>query len=317
MKISVIIPTFNSSKYITDAINSVLIQKQADEIIFVDDDSTDNTVEIINKFMQLHPDRIKLYISKPNAGAGVTRNLGIQNAKNEIIAFLDSDDFYLPDRFDNAIRILSENPNIDGVYECIGTHYEDETGKELHLKRMSYIPIQNKNEHLTTLTRVVAPENLYEALVCGGIGWFHFNGLTLRKSTLNKSGFLLPELRYGQDTEFFFRLARKTKLISGQLDEPVAMRRVYATNGTLGHYHDPVRKKLNKKYNGMLWKIQFENMLTQKYHKKTNRFILNRYIDNYDNRLKFWKISFKRKFYKLLVFCYLMIIFPKLIFKLS
>ena len=86
--ISVIIPTHNYKKYISEAISSVLRQTYADyEIIVVDDGSTDGTGEIIEKNF---PDVRYFYI--PNQGVSKARNYGIRRARGEFIAFLDADD---------------------------------------------------------------------------------------------------------------------------------------------------------------------------------------------------------------------------------
>jgi len=90
--ISVIIPTFNRARYVTKAIDSVLAQTYKDyEIIVVDDGSTDNTRQVLSPYME----RIR-YIYQDNAGVSAARNAGIRDAKGEWIAFLDSDDLWLP-----------------------------------------------------------------------------------------------------------------------------------------------------------------------------------------------------------------------------
>ena len=92
MLFSVVIPTFNRAGYIAATLRSVLAQSCDDfEIIVADDASTDATVSIVRSF----GDRVRLF-SQPNSGPGVARNLGIQHARGEYIAFLDSDDLWFP-----------------------------------------------------------------------------------------------------------------------------------------------------------------------------------------------------------------------------
>lgn len=92
--ISVIIPTFNYAEFISDAIDSVLAQTFKDfEIIVVDDGSTDNTKDILNKYS----DNIKYYY-QDNKGPASARNLGIKNAIGSYICFLDSDDIFMPNK---------------------------------------------------------------------------------------------------------------------------------------------------------------------------------------------------------------------------
>lgn len=97
--VSVIIPTYNRARYVAQAINSVLAQTVTpEEIIVVDDGSTDNTQEVLKRF----GDRIR-YISQNNAGPGIARNTGIKSSQNEYIAFLDSDDLWEPNRLERQL----------------------------------------------------------------------------------------------------------------------------------------------------------------------------------------------------------------------
>lgn len=92
IKISIIIPIYNSEKYIKECLDSLVNQSLSDiEIICVNDGSTDNTLFILNKFAQ-NDSRVKI-ISQENSGQGKARNIGIDVAKGEYISFIDSDDF--------------------------------------------------------------------------------------------------------------------------------------------------------------------------------------------------------------------------------
>jgi glycosyltransferase involved in cell wall biosynthesis len=109
MNISVIIPVYNRPILVKRAIDSVLNQiRPANEIIVVNDGSTDETSDSLlvykNKMMIVH---------QKNAGVSAARNHGIKIANGEWIAFLDSDDEWLPDKLKNAERYIKENPHID------------------------------------------------------------------------------------------------------------------------------------------------------------------------------------------------------------
>ena len=98
-KVSVVIPTYNSSQFIVETLESVFAQTYKDyEIIVVDDGSTDNTKEVL----QPYTSRIK-YIYKENGGPASARNVGIKSAQGEYIAFLDSDDRWLPEKLEKHI----------------------------------------------------------------------------------------------------------------------------------------------------------------------------------------------------------------------
>ncbi len=109
MKISVIIPTLNREKLLAKTIDSVLNQTiKADEIIIIDDGSTDNTKNIVNNY---HNDTIK-YIYQTNQGVSNARNNGIKIATNEWLCFLDSDDIWADNKLEKQIVFHKENPHI-------------------------------------------------------------------------------------------------------------------------------------------------------------------------------------------------------------
>ena len=113
-EISVVIPAYNAAIYITDSITSVLNQSfTAWELIIVDDGSTDNTAEIISRF--LSNQKITL-IQQANKGVSAARNAGIKNAKGRFITFLDADDYYLSDNLIEKYNVLANNTTVDFVY---------------------------------------------------------------------------------------------------------------------------------------------------------------------------------------------------------
>ena len=111
-RISVIIPSYNHEKYVVQAVESVLAQSNADsEVIVLDDGSTDNSVHLLSQF----GDKIRL-VTHANMGQAATRNKGIQLATGEFIAFLDSDDLYLPGKLEAQVQFFEEHPETDVVY---------------------------------------------------------------------------------------------------------------------------------------------------------------------------------------------------------
>ncbi len=94
--VSIIIPTYNRRRSLLRAARSALHQTITKEIIIIDDGSTDNTIDLLKKLSSKHKE-IKFLLNEKNLGSGVSRNIGIQEAKGEFIAFLDSDDIY-PDK---------------------------------------------------------------------------------------------------------------------------------------------------------------------------------------------------------------------------
>ncbi|WP_262710215.1 glycosyltransferase family 2 protein [Chryseobacterium sp. CH1] len=92
-----------------------------------------------------HPD-------KGNHGAGASRNLGMEKSEGDFIAFLDADDYYLPNRFD-AERELFPNTEVDGVYGAIGVHYYSEKAKEQYYKVFG--------DRLTTVYKKHPPKDVF------------------------------------------------------------------------------------------------------------------------------------------------------------
>jgi teichuronic acid biosynthesis glycosyltransferase TuaG len=112
-KISVVIPAYNSARYIGEALDSVLKQKfREHEIIVVNDGSPDS--DQLERALKLHMEDI-VYIKQRNEGAGVARNMAIEHARGDIIAFLDSDDIWLPDFLASQYVFLERN-KYDMVY---------------------------------------------------------------------------------------------------------------------------------------------------------------------------------------------------------
>ena len=106
--VSIIMPSYNTADYIAESIQSVLEQSYTDwELIVVDDCSTDNTDEVIKPY--LTDGRIKYFKNEKNSGAAVSRNHALREAKGKWIAFLDSDDLWMPDKLEKQIRYMEMN----------------------------------------------------------------------------------------------------------------------------------------------------------------------------------------------------------------
>lgn len=110
--VSVIIPTFNRSAYLEQAIDSVLDQTFQDfEVVVVDDGSTDDTARVVS---QIADPRIR-YVSQENAGRSAARNRGLALSSGEFIAFLDDDDLYLRNKLRQQVAFLNDHPPVDLV----------------------------------------------------------------------------------------------------------------------------------------------------------------------------------------------------------
>ncbi|TAL69012.1 MAG: glycosyltransferase family 2 protein [Bacteroidetes bacterium] len=135
---SVIICTFNRAALLNRALDSLLHQPESDwEAIIIDDGSTDNTKEILNKYLEQNQN-IK-YFFQENHGSGYSKNEGLKQSSGRYISFLDSDDEYLHEHLTSRKKILLENSTIDLLYggaKIIGNPYVpdfENPGKQIHL----------------------------------------------------------------------------------------------------------------------------------------------------------------------------------------
>lgn len=225
MKISVIVPVYNAEKYVSQAVESALQFEEVFEIILIEDKSPDNALKICQELAQKH-EKVKLFQhpDQENHGAGASRNLGLEKANGDFIAFLDADDYYLPNRFD-AEKEMFKNPEVEGVYGAIGVQYYSEKAKEQYYNQYQ--------DRLTTVYEKHHPKDVFPGQIHmrGTFGQFTLDALTIRKTSLQKmKDFFKTNLRLHQDSEFLFRLSYYLDLYPGILDQAVAMRGVHENN---------------------------------------------------------------------------------------
>lgn len=105
--VSIIMPSYNTAQFIVDSIKSVQAQTYTNwELIIIDDCSTDNSLEVIRSFKD---ERIVLLQNEVNSGAAKSRNYGLREAKGKWVAFLDSDDIWVPEKLEKQIRFMKEH----------------------------------------------------------------------------------------------------------------------------------------------------------------------------------------------------------------
>ena len=132
--ISVIIPSYNHGKYISESIQSVLDQTyQNFEIIITDDASTDESVRVIENFSD---DRIKLFKFEKNEGASVASNNCILNSSGEYIAMLSSDDIWFPNKLEVQVKYLEKHQEVAAVFANV--KWINELGKNIFNSNFPY-----------------------------------------------------------------------------------------------------------------------------------------------------------------------------------
>lgn len=193
--ISVVIPAYNEASRIGRAIKSVLSQSRpVDEIIVVDDGSTDNTCEVAQSFGKLIT-----CIRQENQGLAGARNTGIQNAKSEWIAFLDADDEWLPDHIETASMAIQRHPEIH--WYCNAFERRAEDGSLLYLSQ-----IDEKYIHSGII------ENYF--FVEAKITFTSSSSILVKKDVFNDVGLFNIDINhYGEDLDMWFRIALRYPMI--------------------------------------------------------------------------------------------------------
>jgi len=226
MKVSVIIPTYNRRDYVVAAIESVLAQDFADyEVIVVDDGSTDDTGDLLTPYANT----VRV-IHTANQGPALARNVGMQAARGDYIAYLDSDDLYYPYKLGLQAALLDALPHVGMVYTEFSGFSDDGFWDEFHLRRyhasayerggLEYQQIFTEHWPLKDVFAAARLEGLEKwsdrAVYVGNI-YDHYlfntvvftNSMMFRRSLLARSG--LQQKRFGMfhDLEFALRLCRE------------------------------------------------------------------------------------------------------------
>lgn len=184
---SVIIPNYNRSSSVKVAINSVLEQTFKDfEVIIVDDKSTDNSLEELNK---IKDDKLRVFQLGKNSGAAAARNYGASMARGEFISFLDSDDYYEKEFLEESYQILSNTASNIG-FMWTGVRYH--TKKNVYNR--SWTPVRRKNAYLSFLHSLQI-----------GSG----SGISIKRLAFIESGGFNESLSASEDTDFFLRFTQK------------------------------------------------------------------------------------------------------------
>lgn len=200
MEVSVVIPTYNRANHVARAIKSVLLQTYTDyEIIVVDDGSTDETRSILEgNFHHI------TYVYQDNAGPAAARNKGIMLASGKWLAFLDSDDVWLPNKLQMQLS------------QCLNLN-ADLCFHDLSILNPGGDNIRSWNEHvhkrhrsLDSLKTGILLDAYQRMMAMGHI--FLTTTFFAKRAVVNDVGYFKEDLRTSEDVEFFFRLAARYRV---------------------------------------------------------------------------------------------------------
>lgn len=216
--VSVVIPAYNSSRYIAETISSIVQQQSvAVEIIVVDDGSTDGTGAIASSFGD--PVRV---IEQRNSGVCVARNRGLKEARGEFIAFVDHDDYWYPYKLSSQLQAFRAAPEVDVVFT----------------RFIKWNPSGDEG-------RFPSPPSFLDNVVGQGSdpafsGWIYHQMLldsqvltstaVAKTEVIVRSGGFDESLPYGEDWDFWLRLSRQSQFL--KLNEATTLYRQHPTQGS-------------------------------------------------------------------------------------
>ncbi len=183
--ISVIIPCHNAEKFISECIESVIQQTYKEtEIICIENNSSDNTLLVLNNYKKKYPDKVIVLIESQH-GASVARNSGLKIAKGEWIQFLDADDILLPEKLRTQMNLISET-NSDLI---VGNYSRTEN---------------NKTENIIQI------KNSWEGLIKGRLG-FTSSNLWKKSVLINVGGW--DNVRSSQEAILMFKILKQNSIV--------------------------------------------------------------------------------------------------------
>lgn len=216
MNVSAIIPAFNSAAFISEAIDSVRAQTSfVDDIIVIDDGSTDSTKQIAAGYPG-----IKL-ISQNHLGPAAARNTGIRQARSEVIAFLDSDDLWLPNKIEKQLSALASNPTAGFSFATLSTFHMSDAAK---IPSELYLPHELRRWFEShTYREGAAFGDVYPLLL--RTNCMQTSSVVARRDALIEVGMFDESLIHGEDHDLWLRLARRWPAV--YLVDPIAEYRIH------------------------------------------------------------------------------------------
>jgi len=213
--VSVIMPTFNRAYSLERAINSVFCQSYRDwELIIVDDGSMDNTKEIVEKYLA-ESNKIRFIKNNRKKGPAGARNTGISSSKGEYIAFLDSDDEWMPNHLEECLNALKTT----GYEVCSALWKENYYGKVAEIEKdVWYNSIFDKMLPCLGINRReklwVFDDRLFEHIIMTGFYCYHINTVVASRKAIERVNGFNETYDASEDLEFMFKLIEQNNLVT-------------------------------------------------------------------------------------------------------
>lgn len=213
--VSVIVPVYNGARFLAQSLDSALAQDYPRlEVVVVDDGSTDDTPGVLASYGE----RIRA-IRQPNQGAAAARNTALKASRGEYIAFLDADDLWAPHKLSIQVGHLQAHPQVDLVYSDWKVVESSAAAAEASAAMAS------ASSHVVD---EAASGWLYNTLLMDCV--LHTTTVVMRRKLLDSVGYFDPELRRGQDYDYWLRASRVTRI--DKLREALSIYRLHETNST-------------------------------------------------------------------------------------
>lgn len=202
-RVSVLIPCYNAGSYLAAALDSVFAQTYQDfEIIVVDDGSVDDSAAVAARYPQVQ------YFYNAHKGISVTRNFAISKAQGELIAFLDADDLWTPEKLEMQVAYLDSHPECQLVFTAVNNFYDGD--------------LENISQRQEQLLKSKVDNCLPSCCI--------------RRTVFDKYGGFPENYPYGEDTYWATKLWAAGVNMKHYIQEPLYLRRIHDSNISLSHH---------------------------------------------------------------------------------